>query len=113
MPDQPAGEKTEQATPKRLQEARREGRIQRSRDMPSWLSMGAAALTLPIVIGNGATAVQNLVLGFKEIIADPTAERAQSTFLNAFSVLPGILAPILAAAVVGAIAGRSPPAASA
>jgi flagellar biosynthetic protein FlhB len=105
VPDQPSGERTEQATPKRMQEARREGRIQRSRDMPSWLSMGAAALTLPVVIGNGASAVRNLVLGVKEIIADPTAERAQATFLGAFGTLPGILAPILAAAVVGAIAG--------
>lgn len=105
MPDQPSGERTEKATPKRLEESRREGRIQRSRDMPSWLSMGAAALTLPLVIGNGASAVQNLVLGLKDVIADPTASRAQAAFLGAFGVLPGILAPILAAAVVGAIAG--------
>ena len=105
MPDQPSGERTEKATPKRLEESRREGRIQRSRDMPSWLSMGAAALTLPMVIGNGASAVQNLVLGIKEVIADPTASRAQSTFIDAFGVLPGILAPILAAAVIGAVAG--------
>ncbi|GAA2751353.1 EscU/YscU/HrcU family type III secretion system export apparatus switch protein [Amnibacterium kyonggiense] len=105
MPDQPSGERTEKATPKRLEEARREGRIQRSRDMPSWLSMGAAALTLPLVIGNGAAASRDLVLGVKEIIADPTASRAQSTFLGAFGVLPGVLAPVMAAAVVGAIAG--------
>lgn len=105
MPDQPSGERTEKATPKRLEEARREGRIQRSRDMPSWLSMGAAALTLPLVLGNGASAVPNLVLGIKNVIADPTAARAQAMFLGAFGVLPGILAPILAAAVIGAIAG--------
>jgi flagellar biosynthesis protein FlhB len=105
VPDQPSGERTEKATPKRLEEARREGRIQRSRDMPSWLSMGAAALTLPVVVGNGASAVRNLVVGVQEVIADPTAERAQQMFLDSFGVLPGILAPILAAAVVGAIAG--------
>ena len=130
MPDQPSGERTEKATPKRLEESRREGRIQRSRDMPSWLSMGAAALTLPLVLGNGASAVQNLVLGIgaaaltlplvlgngasavlnlvlgiKDVVADPTAARAQAMFLGAFGVLPGILAPILAAAVIGAIAG--------
>ncbi|MGN6444401.1 EscU/YscU/HrcU family type III secretion system export apparatus switch protein [Amnibacterium sp.] len=105
MPDQPSGERTERATPKRLQEARREGRIQRSRDMPSWLSMGAAALTLPLVIGNAASASRDLVLGLREIIADPTAARAQQTFLDAFGVLPGVLAPIMAAAVVGAVVG--------
>ena len=105
MPDQPAGERTEKATPKRLEESYREGRLQRSRDMPSWLSMGAAALTLPLVIGNGATAVRGLVLGVQEVIADPTAERAQAMFLGSFAVLPGVLGPILAAAAIGAIVG--------
>jgi flagellar biosynthesis protein FlhB len=105
MPDQPSGERTEQATPKRLEEARKEGRIQRSRDMAGWLSMAGAALTLPLVLGSGAKAASDLVLGLREIIADPTAERAQATFLGAFGVLPGVLAPIMAASVVGAIAG--------
>ena len=105
MPDQPAGERTEKATPKRMQEARREGRIQHSRDMASWLSMGGAALTLPMVAGAGATAARDLVLGIRDVIARPTAEGAQAYFLGAFGVLPGILAPILAAAVVGAIVG--------
>jgi flagellar biosynthetic protein FlhB len=105
VPDQPSGERTEKATPKRLEESRREGRIQRSRDMASWLSMGGAALTLPVVVGSGADAVRGLVLGLKTIIARPTAEAAQQYFLGSFAVLPGILAPILAAAVVGAIVG--------
>jgi flagellar biosynthetic protein FlhB len=105
VPDQPAGERTEKATPKRMEEARREGRIQHSRDMASWLSMGGAALTLPMVAGAGASSVRTLVLGIRDVIADPTAERAQTYFLGAFGVLPGILAPILAAAVVGAIVG--------
>ena len=105
MPDQPSGERTEKATPKRLEEARREGRIQRSRDMPSWLSMGAAALTLPIVHRQRRDRRAEPRARYQGVIADPTAERAQATFLGAFGVLPGILAPILAAAVVGAIAG--------
>ena len=105
MPDQPSGERTEQATPKRMEESRREGRIQRSRDMPGWLSMAGAALTLPMVVGSGASAVRGLVMGLQEIIADPTAERAEATFLGAFGVLPGVLGPILAAAVVGALVG--------
>ncbi|WP_375387810.1 flagellar biosynthesis protein FlhB [uncultured Amnibacterium sp.] len=105
MPDQPSGERTEQATPKRLQEARREGRIQHSRDMAGWLSMAGAAMTLPLVLGNGASALRGLVLGLEQIIADPTEERAQALFLGGFAVLPGVLAPIMAAAVVGAVVG--------
>ena len=105
MPDQPSGERTEKATPKRLEESRREGRIQHSRDMPAWLSMGGAALTLPMVIGSAASAVRNLVLGVQGVIADPTASEAKALFLGAFGVLPGTLAPLFVAAVVGAIAG--------
>jgi flagellar biosynthetic protein FlhB len=105
VPDQPSGERTEKATPKRLEESYREGRIQRSRDMPSWLSMGGAALTLPIVLGNGSTAVRALVLDLQDVIADPTAERAEAMFLGSFAVLPGVLGPILAAAAIGAIVG--------
>jgi flagellar biosynthesis protein FlhB len=105
MPDQPAGERTEKATPKRMEESRREGRIQHSRDMASWLSMGGAALVLPMVVGSGAEAVRDQVLRIQDVIADPTAERAETFFLGSFGVLPGVLAPILAAAVVGAIVG--------
>ena len=105
MPDQPSGERTEKATPKRLEDARREGRIGHSRDMPGWLSMGAAALTLPVVLGNGANATTMLVAGLQDVIAKPTAPRALAYFLGAFGTLPGVLAPILAAAVVGAVVG--------
>ncbi len=56
-------------------------------------------------MGSGATALGRLVAGLREIVADPTAARARDEFLAAFAVLPGVLAPLLAAAVVGAIAG--------
>lgn len=105
MPDQPSGERTEKATPKRLEDSRREGRIQHSRDMPAWLSMAGAALTLPMVIGSGSSAVRTIVLGVQDVIAEPTATHAEAVFLDAFGVLPGILAPLFAAAVVGALVG--------
>ncbi|MFD1721194.1 EscU/YscU/HrcU family type III secretion system export apparatus switch protein [Amnibacterium endophyticum] len=105
MADEPSGERTEQATPKRMEEARKEGRLQSSRDMAGWMSMAAAALTLPIVVGAGSKATTDLVLGLRAVILDPTAERAQDTFTAAFAVIPGVVAPLLAASVVGAIAG--------
>lgn len=105
MPDQPSGERTEKATPKRLQESRREGRIQHSRDMAGWMSMAGAALTLPLVLGAGSTAVKDLLIGLQEVIADPTAARAQSAFGAGLAVLPGVLGPLLAASLVGALVG--------
>ena len=40
------GERTEQATPKRLQDAREEGNVARSNDLSSALMLGASALAL-------------------------------------------------------------------
>lgn len=105
MPGEPSGERTEKATPKRLEEVRREGRLQISRDMTGWLAMAGAALTLPLVTANGATALGRLVTVLREVIAQPTAARGRDEFLASFAVLPGVLAPLLAAAVVGSIAG--------
>ncbi len=105
MPEEPSGERTEQATPKRMEEARREGRLQHSRDMAGWVSMAGAALTLPLVVGAGTSAVRDLLLDVRRVIAEPTAAAGRDAFLGAFGVLPGVLGPLLAASVVGAIVG--------
>src|SRR5438309_1297437 len=47
-------ERTEKATPKRMEEVRREGKLSTSRDMTAWVSMGAAALVLPVVVNSAA-----------------------------------------------------------
>ncbi len=102
---EPSGERTEKATPKRMEEARREGRLQTSRDMTGWVAMAGAGLTLPLVVGHGSAALPSTVLGLRAVIADPTPDRAQAAFLADLGLLPGVVAPLLAAAVVGAIAG--------
>ena len=98
-------ERTEKATPKRLEEARRDGKISTSRDMTGWMSMAGAALVLPVVFSSGAEALTRLLLGLRGIIEDPTATKAQQYLFSAFGVLPGVLAPIFVASVIGAFAG--------
>jgi flagellar biosynthetic protein FlhB len=100
-----SAERTEKATPKRMEEVRREGKLSSSRDMTAWVSMGAAALVLPAVVGSAATALEGLVLGLRGVILRPDAVSAQRYFDGALGSIPPILAPILAAAVVGAIVG--------
>ncbi len=100
-----SSERTEKATPKRMQEVRREGRLASSRDMTAWVSMGAAALVLPAVIGSATSALEALVLGFRTVILDPQAATAQRYLDDALGRIPAILLPIFAAAVVGAIVG--------
>lgn len=100
-----ASERTEKATPKRMQEVLREGKLATSRDMTAWVSMGAAALVLPAVAGNATRALQDLVLSLRGVILDPEAHAAAQYFAGALGRIPGILLPLLAAALVGAIVG--------
>jgi flagellar biosynthetic protein FlhB len=48
MPDQPASERTEEATPHRLQKARQEGRIAQSQDVPTALMLFALLVVLTL-----------------------------------------------------------------
>ena len=48
-----AGDKTEQATPKRMKELRRDGSLQRSQDLSAWIVVAAAVLVLPLVFSSG------------------------------------------------------------
>lgn len=51
MPDQPASERTEQATPERLRKAREEGQVPLSREVPSALMIGALLILLSLLAG--------------------------------------------------------------
>ena len=51
MPEQPAGERTEQATPERLRKAREEGRIPQSQEMCSALMISTLVLVLALSAG--------------------------------------------------------------
>jgi len=45
-----SGQKTEKPTPKRLREARKEGRIPRSADLAGWFSLLVASYAIPVMI---------------------------------------------------------------
>ena len=98
-------ERTEKATPKRMEEVRREGKLSTSRDMTAWISMGGAALVLPIVVSSAASALDDLVLGLRGVIMTPDTTTAVRYLDGALGRIPAIIAPLFAAAVVGAIVG--------
>jgi flagellar biosynthetic protein FlhB len=104
MPDT-TGERTEKATPKRLEEARREGRISTSRDLTGWVSLGAAALTLPMVAGATSDAVLSMFGGLRGVIKDPTPAAALQALEGALGHVLPIVAPLLGAAFAGALVG--------
>jgi flagellar biosynthesis protein FlhB len=100
-----SGERTEKATPRRLEEARREGKLSTSRDLTGWISLGAAAITLPMVAGSTSDAVVAMLGGLRGVIKDPTPAAALQTFDDALGRVLPILAPMLAAGFVGALVG--------
>jgi len=52
MPEKPASERTEEATPQRMKKARAEGQVAQSQEVPSLLMIGALILVLALTAGH-------------------------------------------------------------
>ena len=102
-----AEERSEQATEKRMGEARGKGRLQKSQDLTAWLGIGAAAVALPQTMANATNAA---VVQFFRVTdaannADPVValEALEAGFA---SILPSIgwLLALVAVVVIGGTA---------
>ena len=95
MSQDSAAERTEEATPKRLQEARQKGEVARSKELDTAFSLAAGAAGLAVL---GPSAAQRM----REALAELwTIDRAEATD-------PGRLVPIFLDAVVDAVLLLSP-----
>jgi flagellar biosynthetic protein FlhB len=98
------GERTEQATPKRMKEVRAKGQLSTSRDLVAWLGVAAGAVMIPTTISSVQGASSVAVLAFRNVIADPEPARAISALETGLgSVIPAIT-PMLVVVVVTVIA---------
>lgn len=77
------GEKSEKATPKKKQKARREGQIGNSPEFGQWLGMLAATFVIPKVFGNLLEAARQALVQAGFIIRTPDTGKAISVFLQA------------------------------
>jgi flagellar biosynthetic protein FlhB len=98
--------KTEEPTPKKLREARKEGQIPRTPDLSTWLSIIAATATLPFTCSLLMDIFTRLLNDpLTAVIKDPTPVRG----LRVLSELPRdvltALAPMGLSAMFGALAG--------
>ncbi|PFG37435.1 flagellar biosynthetic protein FlhB [Flavimobilis soli] len=103
MAGEPAGEKTEKATPQRMKKLRKEGALQKSQDLSAWLGVGAAAIMMPMAIANGKRAGEDQFRALGDIVADPTADRAVRFLSDGLGTVLVTLLPVLAVVVVTAI----------
>ena len=99
-----SGERTEAPTPKKLKEARREGRIARSSDIGAWTGVLGAALVLPLVIGHGRDAMIGLIGRWPAVFADPDPASAQTMLGSGFASIASVVWPLGAVGVVVAVA---------
>ncbi|KAD3456130.1 flagellar type III secretion system protein FlhB [Arthrobacter yangruifuii] len=95
MPEQPTGERTEQATDKRMKEVRSKGQLSRSEDLTAWVGVGAAALMMPLTISRGAEATGEILAGVATTIAAPDPELALTQMYEGLGTLGFILGPLL------------------
>ncbi|HYF21755.1 MAG TPA: flagellar biosynthesis protein FlhB [Caulobacteraceae bacterium] len=99
--------KTEEATPRKLEEARRKGDVAKSPDLPSWLALAAACAVLA---GAGGAFSQNLAAALVPFLASPhqlmdsleTGGAGEIARHGLMAALPLMGAVMLAVALAGA-----------
>ncbi|MCL3860874.1 EscU/YscU/HrcU family type III secretion system export apparatus switch protein [Actinotalea sp. K2] len=102
-----AQEKTEEATPKRKTQNRKEGALQRSQDLSAWLGIGFGAIMLPFVLRNASGAgIEQLDL-VRDVIASPDPELAVTALTTGLSSILISLAPLMTVVVLAAIIGSA------
>lgn len=100
-------DRTEKATPRRMKEARRKGRLAHSQDLSAWLGIGAAALVLPAVLSAGAAAGRDQFALLSDVIANPDPEVTVTALGDGLRSAMTTLAPLAGVVVLAAIAATA------
>lgn len=98
-----SGEKTEQATPKRMKQNRKDGALQKSQDLSSWLGIGAAAVMLPVALERGAEAAVDQLSAVREIVANPDPLVVVDLLGTGLDSILASLTPLLIVVVLAAV----------
>lgn len=104
MAEEPSGERTEQATDKRMREVRQKGQLSRSQDLTAWVGVGAAVLMFPNLISRAADALADQMFTVTAVVANPDVDTAMRAMEDGFSSLGGILGLLFGAVMVAVLA---------
>ncbi|MET1088179.1 MAG: EscU/YscU/HrcU family type III secretion system export apparatus switch protein [Arthrobacter sp.] len=102
---EPSGERTEQATEKRMKEVREKGQLSKSQDLTAWLGVGAAAITIPGTIERGAAAATDQLFVLGSLAENPEPGPAVEALADGLATVPSTLGPMFAAIVLAVAAG--------
>lgn len=89
-----SGERSEKPTPKRLRDARREGRIARSPDVATWASVLVASVLLPVVLERAALRVRELMEATAAVVRQPEVGPALVLLRQGADAVVAILLPL-------------------
>lgn len=102
-----AGEKTEQATPKRMKEVRKDGSLQKSQDVSAWIGIGAAVVTMPMVLDRASSAAMEQLVAVRSVIADPDPLEVVDLLGSGLGSILTSVQPMLIAVVLAALIGNA------
>lgn len=104
-----AGDRTEQPTPRKLEEARKRGQVARSQEVPSMLSLLGAVLVLAAIGGSMLTQLETMViktLSLETLPDEFTAGSVTRITLDSASFVVQFIGPLLGTVLVLALAGH-------
>jgi flagellar biosynthetic protein FlhB len=100
-----SGERTEQATEKRMKEVRAKGQLSKSQDLTAWLGIGAAAAMTPLTIGLAAEAGTGQLVSIRTLAANPQPGLAVQMLADSLGSMAGILTPMITTVFVVVLVG--------
>jgi flagellar biosynthesis protein FlhB len=95
MPEKPAGERTEKATPRKRRTARREGQIGNTPEVGSWLGLLAASFVIPRVVSSLMTAASAALVQAGAVAQNPDPGQALKVARTAFEQAAEAFAPLV------------------
>lgn len=99
-----SGERSEQASDKRMREVHRKGQLGRSQDLSAWIGIAVAALMIPSTIGHASAAGQQQLHAVTLVIADPSIGTMRHVLDDALASIGSTVGPMLGVVAVAVLA---------
>lgn len=99
-----SGERSEQASQKRMREVHRKGQLGRSQDLSAWIGIAVAALMIPSTIGHASAAGQQQLHAVTLVIADPSIGTMRHVLDDALASVGSTVGPMLGVVAVAVLA---------
>ena len=102
-----SGEKTEQATEKRMKEVRSKGQLSRSQDLTAWVGVGAVGVMLPITIERATAETTDQIFSIRSVVMVPDIATAVQALDAGFGSIMSVLTPMMVVVAVAVLAAAA------